>query len=144
MRMVTVEYGPQLVNGSAIFLAFKLGVTDIYSKTLPTVALQKTASRRTTVAGALLTHAASRWGLASRIWITVCRHLERHRRTAELEQSGRRDCIHRSARVDLGRLRACQNQLRHPIHVRLNRRCYCALHACSANGRRIAISTGTH
>jgi hypothetical protein len=37
MRMVTVEYGPQLVNGSAIFLAFKLGVTDIYSKTLPTV-----------------------------------------------------------------------------------------------------------
>ena len=66
MRMVTVEYGPQLVNGSAIFLAFKLGVTDIYSKTLPTVALQKTASRRTTVAGALLTHAASRSCLAPR------------------------------------------------------------------------------
>jgi hypothetical protein len=66
MRMVTVEYGPQLVNGSAIFLAFKLGVTDIYSKTLPTVALQKTASRRTTVAGALLTHAASRSCLTPR------------------------------------------------------------------------------
>ena len=87
MRMVTVEYGPQLVNGSAIFLAFKLGVTDIYSKTLPTIALQKTASRRTTVAGALLTHAASRscltprWGLASRIWIADCVQTSRKAQT---------------------------------------------------------------
>jgi hypothetical protein len=49
---VAVEYGPQLVSGSAIFLAFKLGVTDIYSKALPTVALQKTSAQRATEEGA--------------------------------------------------------------------------------------------
>ena len=49
---VTVEYGPQLVSGSALFLAFKLGVTDIYSKTLPTIALHKTSSRKATAEGA--------------------------------------------------------------------------------------------
>ena len=51
---VTVEYGPQLVSGSALFLAFKLGVTEIYSKTLPTVALQKTSTQRATEEGGLL------------------------------------------------------------------------------------------
>ena len=49
---VSVEYGPQLVSGSTLFLAFKLGVTDIYSKTLPTVALQKTSTQRATEEGA--------------------------------------------------------------------------------------------
>ena len=49
---MVVEYSPQLVTGSAIFLAFKLGVTDIYSKALPTTALQKTSSQKTTVEGA--------------------------------------------------------------------------------------------
>ena len=49
---VVVEYGPQLVSGSAIFLAFKLGVSDIYSKTLPSIALQKTSSQKATVEGA--------------------------------------------------------------------------------------------
>ena len=57
MPMVVVEYGPQLVSGSAIFLAFKLGVTDIYSKTLPTIALHKTSSRKATVEGAPAVHA---------------------------------------------------------------------------------------
>ena len=49
---VAVEYGPQLVSGAAIFLAFKLGAMDIYSKLLPTVALQKTSSQRATAEGA--------------------------------------------------------------------------------------------
>jgi hypothetical protein len=45
---VAVEYGPQLVGGPAIFFAFKLGVSDIYSKALPTIALQKTSTRKAT------------------------------------------------------------------------------------------------
>jgi hypothetical protein len=64
---VAVEYGPQLVSGSAIFLAFKLGVTDIYSKSLPTAALQKTSSQKTTVEGAFFAHFAPRASLCRRV-----------------------------------------------------------------------------
>ena len=64
---VVVEYSPQLVTGSAIFLAFKLGVTDIYSKALPTIALQKTSSQKTTVEGASFARFAPRAVLSAAV-----------------------------------------------------------------------------
>jgi hypothetical protein len=71
---VAVEYGPQLVSGSAIFLAFKLGVTDIYSKALPTIALQKTSSQKTTVEGAFF----ARRGCASYVLPRACEPSSNH------------------------------------------------------------------
>ncbi len=107
---VAVDYGPQLVSGTAIFLAFQLGVTDIYSKTLPTIALQKTTLRKTTVGGPPRTHLAQRTSSApagasdlavrpcavatehifsSQVACASCRHDERHRRPTELEPEGK-------------------------------------------------------
>ena len=120
---VAVEYGPQLVSGSAIFLAFKLGVTDIYSKSLPTTALQKTSSQRTTVEGACFARRARPMCcrvLASHLRIisrSLCRYDKRHGHAAELAHTGERTAGSRLGAVDVGWLGTRPNQRRLHGHV---------------------------
>jgi hypothetical protein len=120
---VAVEYGPQLVSGSAIFLAFKLGVTDIYSKALPTTALQKTSSQKTTVEGAFFARRARPMCcrvLASHLRIisrSLCRYDKRHGHAAELAHTGERTAGSRLGAVDVGWLGTRPNQRRLHGHV---------------------------
>ena len=114
---VTVDYGPQIVSGSAVFLAFKLGVSDVYSKTLPTIALQKTSSQKTTAEGAFVApklratsaalclpaHLRSWLRLAGQSACTLCRHDERHGRATELEPK-EEPTARAAVDIDIGRL----------------------------------------